>query len=236
MATASWNTVLAYTSKEDSPPLTHIKWRLASVKADLFSPIFTECALAVNVPATDTTVPFAPRFKVSGKPTVTVPFVRLTSTSFAVPLTARTAPVVASLRVTSPEETSKSPESKLATPLFDVEASSPDIEMFPLSVCVTSIPSPPANVNVCELAVNVPVSVVTFLSTESSSSTAPDVTLKSAVAKLATPLLVVVASSPDIEIVLAESVISIPSPSLTFNKVPKPTSILEPVPFVPSSI
>ena len=236
MATSSWNTVLAYISKEDSPPLAHIKWRVASATADLFVPRFNECALAESVPANETVVLVVPRFKVSGKPTVTVPLTLLTSTSFEVPLMASTAPVVASLRATAPEATSKSPESKLATPLFDAEASSPDTAILPLSVWVTLIPSPPATVNVWELAVNVPVSVVTLLSTESSSSTAPEVTLKSAVAKLATPLLVVVASSAEMAIVLAESVMSIPSPSLILNNDPKSTSIFDPVPLVPSSI
>ena len=128
-----------------------------------------ECALAVRVPATDTIVELAPKFNVSGRPTVTVPLVRLTAISFAVPSTASTAPVVAFLRVTSPEVTSKSPESKLATPLLAEVASSPATVIFPLRACVTFIPSPPATDNVWELATNVPVSVVTDFKTESSS-------------------------------------------------------------------
>ena len=51
-----------------------------------------------------------------GNPTVTVPLLRATSTSFVVPAIASTAPVVAFLSVTAPELTSKSPLSNDATP------------------------------------------------------------------------------------------------------------------------
>ena len=53
-----------------------------------------------------------------GKPTVTVPFALLTSISFKVPETNKTAPVVASFKDITPEESEKSPLSKVAKPLF----------------------------------------------------------------------------------------------------------------------
>jgi hypothetical protein len=72
--------------------------------------------LAVNAVVT---VSAFPTITLSGRPTVTVPLDLETSTSFAVPLTAITAPVALSARVTLPEETEKSPLSKEATPLLN---------------------------------------------------------------------------------------------------------------------
>ena len=149
--------------------------------------------LAVKEPAKDIDPALAPKTRVSGRLMVAVPLVLPTVTSLVVPLILRTAPVVASLRTTLPDVTSKPPESNLATPLFEAEASSPATVTLP-AACVTSIPSPPSIVSVWVLGVYEPLSVVTMRSTESSSSTSPEVTLKSALAKEATPLLEVLAS------------------------------------------
>ena len=60
----------------------------------------------------------------SGKPIVTVPLDLDTVVSLAVAFIPITAPVAESLRATAPPVTAKSPESKLATPLVVVDASS----------------------------------------------------------------------------------------------------------------
>ena len=82
---------------------------------------------------------------------------------------------------------------------------------------MTSIPSPPRIENPCEDGVIAPESDVTVLTTVSDNETAPLETPKSAVAKEAIPLLVTVASSPDIVVVPAASsyATSIPSPAVT---------------------
>ena len=56
-------------------------------------------------------------------------------------------PKVIALTVTAPEDTVKSVESKEATPLLVVDASSPEI-VITLLVTAVSIPSPPVNVRV----------------------------------------------------------------------------------------
>ena len=81
----------------------------------------------------------------SGSPTVTVPFVRETSTSFDVPLIARTAPLTELPSVTLPDDTEKSLASNFAIPLFDELASSPAISIWLFDTDVL-IPSPAAKV------------------------------------------------------------------------------------------
>ena len=64
-----------------------------------------------------------------------------------VPQSIRESSIPSAVRLTAPADVSKCAELNEATPLFDVEASSPAIVMV-LSVTVVSIPSPPENVMV----------------------------------------------------------------------------------------
>jgi hypothetical protein len=132
--------------------------------------------------------------------------------------------------VTAPDDTAKLSEEKLATPLFDVVASSPENVTVP-DDSPTSIPSPAAKVAVPPKAIAVDddpsVTVILELANlalaidPASSSlltplslivTAPEETAKLSDEKLAIPLLEVVASSPAIVTVVDVAEVSIPSP------------------------
>ena len=119
-----------------------------------------------------------------------------------------------------------------AIPLLDVVASSPATVII-LPDTVVSIPSPAVSVNVSprlaalavpeEAAMLIKLLSICVLPIEAI-DTAPDVTLKSAVANDAIPLLVVVASSPVMLILLFDTVVLIPSPAS--NVIVSPSVIL----------
>ena len=158
--------------------------------------------------------------------------------------------------MTAPDETAKSSELNDATPLFDVVASSPAIVIkLPVTVVSTPSPptilnsspklmsnvlddsSPIVNVEFANLAfVTAPsliLAVITAFDAISSATTPPDfiVTAPDDTAKLslendATPLLDVVASSPENVIVPELSPTSIPSPAANVNVPPNEMSVL----------
>ena len=118
-------------------------------------------------------------------------------------------PRVIAFAVTAPEVTVKSVESKLATPLCEEVAFSP-ISVRVVPVALVSIPSPPEIVKVSpRVAAALPESEERVTSFE---ATAPEVTVKFVALKLATPLLVSLASSHVRVKVVAVAVASLPAP------------------------
>ena len=184
----------------------------------------------------------------SGNPIVTVPFDLATVVSFDVAAIAITAPVVASLRDTAPEDISKSPLSNFATPLMAAVASKPAIVIvFALNVADRPVAVPVTILKVSPRATSKPEPVFAARVMPSFNSsalitplslivTAPLDTEKLSEWNEATPLLDVVASSPAMVTVFAAIVISMPSPSLMFIVSPSAKSLSDPVPSVASMI
>ena len=108
-------------------------------------------------------------------------------------------PIVNALDETAPEATLKFVPLKDATPFVLVVASSP-VMVTVEPVPEVERPVPLRMLNECVEGATEPLSVTTALATVSSRETLPEVTSKSPGSNCATPLLLVVASSPSIVI------------------------------------
>ena len=146
-----------------------------------------------------------------------------------VPLTSPESVITESLLIdTAPDVTVKSVALNEATPLFVSVASSAETVIV-LFVTATSIPSPPATVNVSvkRLTVSVPVSpaIDRFVATSVS-----DAAVKRPCASTVNDgIFVCEPYEPAVTAVLSKSIVSVPAASLYVDVKPTPPTIAEPI-------